>query len=244
MIDPLLFKAKEGWLSSSELEAVLSELSQIARDGLNGETITYPKLSVVGRFKVQLTEHDLAAAQRELRGEPAHLEPKEIVDMPTTPYTPGIRDPYVLLEIVGEAGGKELAGAVEPFLNARMDPMLARIALQILCDYWGLYREYRNDIIRFLDGVPWDKEDDVRQIAIAVAGGSLRHGSDPELLKRLIDFAEDARNRELLREDAVSSLGRALGMSPQERSGRGLRPDSELGKLFIRRARTLAGNKQ
>jgi hypothetical protein len=119
-------------------------------------------------------------------------------------------DRYTLLHIVGLSQHLEYEQLVSSYLESASDPMLARIALQVLCDFWNLKEKYRDRIIEFIRGVSWDYEDDVRQIAMASAGEYLRDHNDQELLASLIATAKDENTRNVIRDDAIRALARAL----------------------------------
>jgi hypothetical protein len=244
MVDPLIIKAKDGTLSPGEFESVLSELSDILRRRKIDPSFVYPQTSKIDRLRVQLTDHDLAAASRELQGKPTyHRRSPSFVRPSGASNESGAkptRDPYVLLEIVGEAGGKELAKSVEPFLDWPGDPMVAMLALEILTT-WGLFRGYRDRIIELMQGVPWDVENDVRQVAITAAGEALRQQKDVPLLQRLIDIAEDKRESSSIRGQAIASLGRAEGKSWKEvpNPSDEIPPEGQFARVILDRARAM-----
>jgi hypothetical protein len=64
--------------------------------------------------------------------------------------------------------------------------------------------------------VPWDQEEEVRQMAISVAGEDLRDQTHPELLRELLRLFGDEHQRQLRREDAYLALGRAMGRAWRE----------------------------
>ncbi|HET7035762.1 MAG TPA: hypothetical protein VFI42_08800 [Thermomicrobiaceae bacterium] len=105
---------------------------------------------------------------------------------------------------------------LETFLDDGSDPMMARLALQIMCDDWGYAADCREFLLRFIHGVVWDAEDDVRQIAILLTGRYLRSHRDPELLAVLIRIFEDQRGDDLVRQDAYLALADAVGRSWKE----------------------------
>src|SRR6202022_2042063 len=113
MIDPLVIKAKDGTLTRGELDSVVSELGEILRRRRIDPSFAYPQVSKLDRLRLQLTDHDLASARRELHGTPTHQRRSaSVVQRSDTSLGGGAqptRDPFVLLEIVGEAGGEELA---------------------------------------------------------------------------------------------------------------------------------------
>ncbi len=120
-------------------------------------------------------------------------------------------DRYTLLHILGKGGSPAFRAIVEPFLDWKEDPMLARLALQILCNYWDLTDQYIERVRQFVRGVAWDVDEDVRLAAISVAGEYLRTGSAPEILSDLLRILENSDERAIIREAAYTALARAVG---------------------------------
>lgn len=89
--------------------------------------------------------------------------------------------------------------------------MLSRLALEILCLYWGEAVRYVSELHRFVRRVQWDHDSTVRQMAILLAGHYLRSNSDSVLLGKLVSIVEDTTERGLIRGDAYLALGRAMG---------------------------------
>jgi hypothetical protein len=135
---------------------------------------------------------------------------------------------YTLLYIVGRSFTTSYRDLVEQFLEYRDDPMLARLALQILCHFWGDTAQYKRHVLRFLRRVDFDVENDCRSMAISVAGEYLRENPEPEFLGELIriyeepdepessdedDYQASVRRleTELIRYDAYCALARAVG---------------------------------
>lgn len=133
---------------------------------------------------------------------------QELLD-PGSSGHPG--DAYTLLHILGHAGNPSHRGIVERFLGHRDDPMVARLALEILCSYWNLTDEYLPQLMTFLRGVDWDHAGEVRQMAISVAGEYLRSRHHPEMLNTLLEIFESADEDVTSREDAYFALARAVG---------------------------------
>lgn len=120
-------------------------------------------------------------------------------------------DRYTLLHILGRSGDTAYRPLVESFLICKADPMLSRLALQILCDYWGYSELYLERVREFVNGVSWDTEEDVRQIAIAIVGEYLRAHSEPALLRELLTIFENEGESQSMREAAYFALSRATG---------------------------------
>jgi hypothetical protein len=123
---------------------------------------------------------------------------------------PGSYDPYELLSMVARFRASELEDEVQRFLAAPEDPGVAAKALQVLTIDLNKAPAYRDFVLAFGSGVDWDDEDDVRLIALSVAGEMYRRNPDPDLLAVLITAAT-AAERPLIRDVALEALARALG---------------------------------
>src|SRR4051812_19227296 len=77
---------------------------------------------------------------------------------------------YEALLVIGRSGAVQYRDLVESYLDTREDPMLARLALMILCRYWHLSSEYQEQLEAFARGVEWDESDDIRLLAISILG--------------------------------------------------------------------------
>jgi hypothetical protein len=138
------------------------------------------------------------------------LTPEEL-DWTLTCLEAGTCDRYQALLVIGRAGAVQHRRLVERYLDASDQPMLARLALLILCAYWGLGWEYRATIEAFLRKVDWDEEDDVRLAAIDIAGWMLASHNEDWLLHLLIEIFQNPSEEQILREAAYCSLARASG---------------------------------
>ncbi|WP_146147471.1 hypothetical protein [Prauserella shujinwangii] len=125
------------------------------------------------------------------------------------------RDTYKLLYVLGKCESFFHEELVASFLSYENDPMVARLALQILCSYWGLVEKYKDYLAEFLSGVHWDVMGDVRAAAITIAGDYLRSHNDADLLAQLLSIAERGTER-LERRFAVEAVATALGESISE----------------------------
>jgi hypothetical protein len=150
---------------------------------------------------------------------------------------------YTLLHIVGKGGGPRFRTLVEAYLDSPEDPMLARLALQILCRFWGLTADYLVDLRRFLKGVDWDDEQDVRLIAASVAGEYLERHDDAELAHELLRLSADGDGNRVLRDSAVRGLARAIGTAPSDMppASRMLPTDGDWERDVLARARERFG---
>ncbi len=121
------------------------------------------------------------------------------------------RDPYTLIHILGRSGAIRYRGLVERFLDCRSDPMLVRLALQVLCSHWNLAAEYEDALVRFAEGVDWDGEEEVRLVALSAAGELLRHGQSERLKHLLARVFTDSSASQMARQAAYFALARASG---------------------------------
>lgn len=176
------------------------------------ENVTYEQLrkrAVSGALSLQ---DKTTYEQLQKRVESSVLSPQELAmvaselqkSKPETTHS-------ILLHILGSAYATKYRSLIESFLLSSQDPTLARLALDILCDDWKLAAEYRGQILLFMRGVPWDKEEDVRLMALSKAGQYLRSHSAPELLHELLHVFVNQHERQLIREVAYCALARAIG---------------------------------
>jgi hypothetical protein len=150
---------------------------------------------------------------------------------------PGV-DHYLLLHIIGRSGDRSQRPLVEKYLHRPEDPMLSRLAVQILCGYWNETERYIDRVIEFVDGVNWDEDDDVRLVAISNGGEYLRAHSHPVLLRRLIDIVRDRNERPIVRTAAYFALSRAVGRDWKElpSAARVLDIETEADRMILQEA--------
>lgn len=120
---------------------------------------------------------------------------------------------------IGKSNSIEHRSLVESFLESSDYPMLARLALEILCDWWGLREQHQTQLLRFVKGVDWDLDDGgfVRLVAISQSGDYLRHRSDPHLDRALLDLYDDEYASDVfLKGVAYAALARATGKAWNE----------------------------
>jgi hypothetical protein len=125
-------------------------------------------------------------------------------------------DPYTAIHILGLVRAVEHERIIAGFLENPDDPMLARISLEVLGSYWTMGGRYRHEIERFSRGVEWDRDEDVRLIAISLAGETLRAGPDQVFLHLLVTILRSASERPIVRQAAYFALARASGRNWNE----------------------------
>lgn len=156
----------------------------------------------------------------------------------------GENDRYEALLILGRAGAIQYRKLVEQFLDRHDDPMMARLALQVLCRYWELSTDYRDVLKRFINKVDWDQDDDVRLMAIASAGSLLAKEKDLNLLASLLQIFRDLSERQIVREAAYIALAVAMGKQWDELPPHSRHFDLErdVDHSIIAKADTMLGN--
>ncbi len=147
-------------------------------------------------------------------------------------------DRYFLIYTLGKAKATQYRALVERFLESPEDPMLARIALQTLTDFWGMADAYQDQLLRFIQGVSWDDEEDVRPIAISNAGWFLHDHSSARLLRALLQLFDNRSVRPHVRGIAYDALGHAVGPLARWPSRmRGFDLDRDVDPVVLRQAR-------
>jgi hypothetical protein len=123
----------------------------------------------------------------------------------------GGEDTYQMLYVIARSGATSYEPLVASFLDHRDDPMVARLALQTLTSFWNLADRYAGELKRFLDGVDWDEDGDVRDVAISATGAYLATTEDCELLAELLRLGAAENTDKVQRRIAVEALAEALG---------------------------------
>lgn len=116
---------------------------------------------------------------------------------------------YRLIYILGRANASHYKNLVESFLFYPQDPMISKISLQVLCDCWAMEGRYLSELKKFVKGVDWDADEDVRIIAISSSGEYLRENHDKDLLTILVNIFENSEENEVIQECVYSALARA-----------------------------------
>lgn len=140
------------------------------------------------------------------------------------------RDPYTLIHILGASGAVRYKELVAGYLNEKDDPMLARIALQVLCSHWNMTAQYRDEVAAFIRGVEWDIDEVVRLAAVSIAGEWLRSSRDKTLLALLFDVFATVTNSSIVRQEAYFALARAYGKNWNELppASRAMNPEKDV----------------
>ena len=163
--------------------------------------------TVLAEGRQPLTEAEVEAVAEELR----KPEPQA--------------DPEILILTLGRAGALRYRELVEGFLAYPEDPMVARAALEVLCDDWSMSAGYLDVVATFIEGVAWDDEGDVRLLALSRAGEHLRERPPGErlreqgergLLELLLRVFRDPEDDPIDRGSAYFALARALGRDHDE----------------------------
>lgn len=129
--------------------------------------------------------------------------------------------------LLGNLQAIEYREILEPLLFYPRDPYVSAQALSALCQDFGLMEDYGAEIKKFIRGVSWDKADQVRLMALSMAGEYLYHLFDKDLLRLLLEFFEDlgvsknileqsTHKREFLQACAYEGIARAMGLEDDE----------------------------
>ena len=122
-------------------------------------------------------------------------------------------DEYDLLFVLGKSEAIEYKEVVERYLKTTHDPMLVKLSLQVLCRYWGLADEYQYELEKFIAWEDWDKEEDVRLMAIGCVAQLYKEKGNLKLLKHVYDIFNDESEDEITREAAYETLALVSGVS-------------------------------
>jgi hypothetical protein len=156
----------------------------------------------------------------------------------------GQGDPYTLLHILGKAGATNYRGLVESFLQHREDPMVARLALQILGGFWGETDRYAPAMIEFAQGIDWDVENFVCLMALSLLGEHALRCKDARIIAILLRVFDNEALDPVVREEAYFALGRSIGkewrdLPPKSRL---LDWDSDIDESILAEARRRAAS--
>lgn len=152
-------------------------------------------------------------------------------------------DRYTALFILGLARARQYRSLLEHYLDAEAtdEPMLARTAILGLARYWNEPERYLDYVVGAVDGYEWDDLEDVRIVAISIAGDYLKDHDNPELLRKVIDIARTEPRGEGTRPAALTALARSMGLTWPEIIQRERDPDYG-SKLIAEAEARLAGS--
>ncbi len=123
---------------------------------------------------------------------------------------------YMLIYILGRSEAKQHRALMEKFIWFPEDPMITRIALKSLCDYWGLTINYLDVLKSFIVGAKWDEDEDVRHIAISIAGTYMLDSGDPVFLNLLLQIFDNEHEGNLIRSTCYSAIARGMGIKSSD----------------------------
>lgn len=128
---------------------------------------------------------------------------------------------------MGRISVEQYKELIDKYLYYPGNPWICREALNTLCTYWKLTADYLDAIKMYIRGAKWDDTDEVRMIAISIAGEYLRKAFDKELLQLLLDVFENLGKinsitetsvsaRALIQSCAYDAISRAMGKNHNE----------------------------
>jgi hypothetical protein len=118
---------------------------------------------------------------------------------------------YTAVHIAGKAEMFDCEQYVANLLECKNNPMVSALSLRVLCSYWGKTETYLGFVKKFVLGVEWDVDDDVRIAAIGLSGEYLKTQKDIELYKALKEIFLDEEEFNAVRSAAYSAIGRSFG---------------------------------
>jgi len=165
------------------------------------------------------------------------LSPKEIGWIEFALKSPGMEaDRYALLYALGKSGAKEHRQTVESFLGDP-DRQLGKLALQILCQFWGETSQYLECVCKALS----DRSDEeLLMLAASIAGEYLRDEQDPSMLRYLIEITESKDLDPSVITCAYQCLARSVGRDMRQVVQMALRQDWDPTVLEEAKRRLLA----
>jgi hypothetical protein len=129
-----------------------------------------------------------------------------------------LEDLFAALTVLSKNDKPDHAYLVEKFLNLN-DPIIIELALETLIFKWGLDNDYEEIIIKYLLGVPFDYDGDLKEKSILIVGNLINKNLDEikdtefplserdlRLISLLIQIIEDKNEENFIKETAISSL--------------------------------------
>lgn len=147
---------------------------------------------------------------------------------------------YENLLTIGRGSEYSYRSVVERYLDYPQDPMVTRLAVQILCRYWGLTHEYVDRLEGFIKGVSWDDDGDIRTMAISCCDRLIAQPKYKNILKMIIDIFESSEETQVDRQAAYEALAIAFGVNINDiPSPARFRLDLDVNQEIISKAKQL-----
>lgn len=125
-------------------------------------------------------------------------------------------DLYTVIHAIGKAELTQYQDKLEEFLDYPKDPFVSVITIKVLCGFWGLTEKHIDVVLKFLKGVDWDEDEDVRLESLNIIGQYLFKKKTPHVYKLVLDIFEDESNFNAIRSAAYSALGKSIGKTWEE----------------------------
>jgi hypothetical protein len=121
-----------------------------------------------------------------------------------------------LIETLGYVGAFEsiepgYVELVEKFIVYPPFPVISATALQVLCIVWELTEHYLDKIKSYMGGESWDKNGDVKIMAMSIAGSYVKKTHDGDCLKLLLEIFDNKNEKKFDRQIAYRSIARGFG---------------------------------
>jgi len=129
---------------------------------------------------------------------------------------PNEPDLYTVIHAIGKAELKQYKEKLESFLDYPREPLISAITVKVLCGFWELTDQYIDVILKFIQGVEWDEDEDVKLESLNVIGNYLINNKVPHIIQLILETFENEDNFNAVRSAAYISLGRAFGKTWHE----------------------------
>jgi hypothetical protein len=147
-------------------------------------------------------------------------------------------DKYELMLIISSGKYKQYKYLIDNILRGN-NLWLSKLALEILCIDWSLEREYRADILRFMEFTGDDDAELLRDSALIIAGRYLRSYLDDVILSKLLSIVDDTKESAGTRHAAYIGLMNAMRweMQPSMLDPRKFDPSRDIDQQVLRLAK-------